>query len=551
MRINNNIMALNTHRQLSINNTNTQKSLEKLSSGYRINRAGDDAAGLAISEKMRAQIRGLNMASKNAQDGISLIQTAEGALTETHAILQRMRELATQAANDTNVEADRDEIQKEINQLTSEINRIGNTTEFNTMKLLNGDRAAASEYTSLESVLTSMTAANLHFGEGISFTGGGIQPAFKDNQIAISNTHAAWSTTGSLNGDGKVTIQKIGDDQLQVLITSDTGATEKLSVDDKIKVNEDGNFVYNSHGISFEISGADYQKMNVGDKVELTISATEIGEEEKSTVNDFTINAVDDPSTETRAAVEGFTVNAAADGAYKDARTVTAAWNSTDEKLVVTIKDAEGNALAEDTIDYDGLAAYTYDNHGISFKITANDATEVAFTKALDTKQEEVTVAVEDKSLAFQVGANENQAMVLDINDMRASKLGISSKEATEGFALTKAVTDGTNNVASEYALSVATHKDAASAITVLDKALGQVSSERAKLGAVQNRLEHTINNLDASAENLSAAESRVRDVDMAKEMMEFTKQNILTQAATAMLAQANMAPQTVLKLLG
>lgn len=550
MRINNNIMALNTHRQLSINNTNTQKSLEKLSSGYRINRAGDDAAGLAISEKMRAQIRGLNMASKNAQDGISLIQTAEGALTETHAILQRMRELATQAANDTNVEADRDEIQKEINQLTSEINRIGNTTEFNTMKLLNGDRAAAGEYTSVESVLANMDAVDLNFGEGITFTGTGIQPAFKDNQIAISNTHAAWSTTGSLNGDGKVTIQKIDGDQLQVLITSDSGAKEKLSIDDKIKVNEDGNFVYNSHGISFEISGTDYQKMEVDDKVELTISATEIGDGAKSTVNDFEINKVANEG-DTRATVENFAVDSAADGAYKDARTVTAAWDNTNNKLVVTIKDAEGNALAEDTIAYDGTDPYTYDNHGIKFEITANDATEVAFTKALDTKQEEVTVAVEDKSLAFQVGANENQAMVLDINDMRASKLGISSKEATEGFALTKAVTDGTNNVASEYALSVATHKDAASAITVLDKALGQVSSERAKLGAVQNRLEHTINNLDASAENLSAAESRVRDVDMAKEMMEFTKQNILTQAATAMLAQANMAPQTVLKLLG
>lgn len=549
MRINHNIMALNTQRQLSINNTNTQKSLEKLSSGYRINRAGDDAAGLAISEKMRAQIRGLNMASKNAQDGISLIQTAEGALTETHAILQRMRELATQAANDTNVEADRDEIQKEINQLTSEINRIGNTTEFNTMKLLNGDRAAASKYTSAETVLADMASTDLQFGEGITFTGTGIQPAFKDNQITINNTHDAWS--GTLTGDGNVTIQKTSDDQLQVLITSPAGAGEQLSVDDKIKVNEEGNFVYNSHGISFEISGADYQKMNVGDKVELTISGADITAGVKSTVNDFTKNVVADPSADTRATVEDFAVNSAAAGAYKDARTVTAAWSKTDGKLVVTIKDAEGNELAKDTIDYDGTAAYTYDNHGISFEIDANDATEVEFTKALDTKQEEVTVTVEDKSLAFQVGANENQAMVLDINDMRASKLGISSKEGGEGFALTKSVTDGTNNVVSEYALSVATHKDAASAITVIDKALGQVSSERAKLGAVQNRLEHTINNLDASAENLTAAESRVRDVDMAKEMMEFTKQNILTQAATAMLAQANAAPQTVLKLLG
>ncbi|MGB4472682.1 MAG: flagellin, partial [Limnochordia bacterium] len=145
MRINNNIMALNAHRQLGINQTNSSKSMERLSSGLRINRAGDDAAGLAISEKMRGQIRGLKQAMRNAQDGISLLQTAEGALNETHAILQRMRELAVQAANDTNTEIDRNEIQKEINQLTSELHRIGNTTEFNTMKLMNGGLAGVAE----------------------------------------------------------------------------------------------------------------------------------------------------------------------------------------------------------------------------------------------------------------------------------------------------------------------------------------------------------------------------------------------------------------------
>lgn len=139
MIINHNIAALNTHRQLSTNTANTNKNIEKLSSGLRINRAGDDAAGLAISEKMRGQIRGLDQATRNAQDGISLIQTAEGALNETHSILQRMRELAVQSSNDTNTGQDRGELQKEMNQLTSEINRIGNTTEFNTKKLLNGD----------------------------------------------------------------------------------------------------------------------------------------------------------------------------------------------------------------------------------------------------------------------------------------------------------------------------------------------------------------------------------------------------------------------------
>lgn len=269
MRINNNIMAMNAHRNLGINTVNQSKSLEKLSSGFRINRAGDDAAGLAISEKMRGQIRGLQMASKNAQDGISLIQTAEGALNETHSILQRMRELAVQAANDTNVTNDRSAIQAEIDELALEVTRISTDTEFNTQALLDG-----------------------------TFTG----------------------------------------------------------------------------------------------------------------------------------------------------------------KL-------------------------------------------------------------------FQVGANQSQVVSLTIASQDATALGVD-------------------------ALVVTSQAGAGSAITLVNSAIQMVSTARASLGAKQNRLEHTIANLDTAAENLQASESRIRDVDMAKEMMNFTKQNILSQAATAMLAQANQAPQGVLQLL-
>jgi len=295
MRINNNIMALNTHRQLSINNANTAKSLEKLSSGYRINRAGDDAAGLAISEKMRAQIRGLNMASKNAQDGISLIQTAEGALTEVHSILQRMRELAVQSANDTMTNDDRKELQKELNQLVDEIDRIAQQTEFNTKKLLDG-------------------------------------------------------TFDSTNG-----------------------------------------------------------------------------------------------------------------------------------------------------------------------------------------------------GLKFHIGANKGQIVELTIESMKSDAIGLDSNGDGEVETALNTLQDDTLSGAG----GIQTQNDANNAIEIIDGAIKMVSAERAKLGAYQNRLEHTIRNLDTSAENLQAAESRIRDVDMAKEMMEFTRQNILQQAATAMLAQANMAPQTVLKLLG
>ncbi|WDM21639.1 flagellin Hag [Paenibacillus polymyxa] len=274
MIINHNIAAMNTHRQLAVNTGNTNKAIEKLSSGLRINRAGDDAAGLAISEKMRGQIRGLDMASKNAQDGISLIQTAEGALNETHSILQRMRELSVQSANDTNTTVDRGALQKEVDELSKEITRISSTTEFNTKKLLDG------------------------------------------------------SASG----------------------------------------------------------------------------------------------------------------------------------------------------------------------------------------------------------VVFHIGANTSQNISLSIGSMDASTLGV-AQSATSG-------------------IDISTQTAADAAISTINAAIEMVSSERAKLGANQNRLEHTINNLNTSSENLSAAESRIRDVDMAKEMMNQTKNNILAQAAQAMLAQANQQPQGVLQLL-
>ena len=291
MRINHNIAAINTHRQMNFNNTNVGKNLEKLSSGYRINRAGDDAAGLAISEKMRAQIKGLDMAAKNAQDGISLIQTAEGALHETHSILQRMRELAVQSANDTNMtKVDRQAMQEEFNALYEEIDDIAGRTEFNTQKLINGD-----------------------------FSG-----------------------------------------------------------------------------------------------------------------------------------------------------------------------------------------------------------------------------------KKFHIGANKEQNIEVSIDKMDAQAIGLSGLKVSGASAT---MSGGTVKPGKESG-GILTQAGADAAIEKLDTAINAVSTQRSKLGAIQNRLEHTINNLGASSENLTAAESRIRDVDMAKEMMEFTKNNILTQAAQAMLAQANQQPQGVLQLL-
>lgn len=393
MRINNNMMAINAHRQLGITNSASSKTLEKLSSGMRINRAGDDAAGLAISEKMRGQIRGLNMASKNAQDGISLIQTAEGGLNETHAILQRMRELAVQAANDTNTEGDRGEIQKEINQLTSEINRIGNTNEFNTQKLLNGDKASVyTEKSKIEFDLTGMTA-------------------------------------GSITVLGK-----------KIDFDTDEGKT----------------------------------------------------------------------ATAVKTAIEGD-------------ETLNAKYTVTVETNKVTIETKE-NGSAE----------------GMTADLSAATDIDSADVKTTEGAKDDSAV------LQFQIGANQNQSMSLEISDMRAKALGITN----EGTDAKLGVTDGTSSEIKEQALDVSTHAEAASAVTTIQGAIDKVSAERSKLGAMQNRLEHTIKNLDTSAENLQAAESRIRDVDMAKEMMEFTKNNILQQAATAMLAQANSLPQGVLQLL-
>jgi flagellin len=380
MRINHNIAALNTYRQLAIGTNAASKSMEKLSSGLRINRAGDDAAGLAISEKMRGQIRGLEMASKNAQDGISLIQTAEGALSETHSILQRMRELAVQASNDTNTDTDRKELQKEVDQLIEEIDRIANTTEFNTKKLLNGD---------LSGVRTE--AGYVEFNE-------------KSSAVFSSVTFATSATT-------------VANATYNVRITGITaGTTFKIEWSDQAG-NTGFTLVDGSGTSTFTIGGA------TGINITLTtLSTLSIGEE----------------------------------------ATITA------------------RATVADTID---------------------------------------------TSLTYQIGANSSQTMRVSIEDMSAKALHVDN-------------------------IKVDTVQAAEASIAAINKAIEEVSAQRAKLGAFQNRLEHTINNLGTAAENLTAAESRIRDVDMAKEMMDFTKNNILTQAAQAMLAQANQQPQGVLQLL-
>ena len=422
MRINHNIAALNTYRQLTTNTSNTSKSLEKLSSGLRINRAGDDAAGLAISEKMRSQIRGLDTASKNANDGISLIQTAEGALNETHSILQRMKELAVQAASDTNTLEDRAEIQKEIDQLTTELTRISTDTEFNTKKLLDGSMAS-------KTTVTGSHAGNV-------------------TSVAVA------AGTPPQNGTYNVTVTK----------TNATGALTEL-------VGSAGKVTFAASGVIADIKAGTYTFSKVG--------------------SDWKVNG----ETIAPAKLADYGLASTATGDVTVSLNITKA-----AEVTYAVKDAANKDVKASAFDIEFKGTVANNNH-FSITVDNSDAT------------------------IFHIGANQGQNTSLVINNMDAKSLGVDT-------------------------LNLTTQKGADAAITTIDDAINQVSSQRAALGAMQNRLEHTINNLGTASENLSAAESRIRDVDMAKEMMEFTKNNILSQASQAMLAQANQQPQSILQLL-
>ncbi|MBE3569932.1 MAG: flagellin [Bacillales bacterium] len=411
MIINHNIAALNTLNRLNAATNAQSKSMQKLSSGLRINSAADDAAGLAISEKMRSQIRGLDQASRNAQDGISLIQTAEGALNETHSILQRMRELAVQASNDTNTAEDRKNIQDEMDQLTKEIDRIASTTQFNTKNLLDGSMGKA-----------------------------------VNSAIANQNTSAVLKSGSSA-------------------ITAGTAVLTQLQ-------DANGNNLGIASGDTITVS---YVVNGTTKETSLAVSGTS------------TISGVMALITDGTASYASGKITVTAN---------TGGTNNAINGITITVKDSSGNVKTAAT---NALSSFT------------------------ETKQAEN--ARTDGSATFQIGANTGQNLSLDINEMTASALGVKG-------------------------LQVQTQSQANTAMKVIDGAIQKVSAERSKLGAYQNRLEHSINNLSTSSENLTAAESRIRDVDMAKEMMEQTKSSILAQAAQAMLAQANQQPQGVLQLL-
>ena len=548
MIINHNLNAMNAHRQLGVTNNNGGKSMEKLSSGLRINRAGDDAAGLSISEKMRAQIRGLNQASRNSQDGISMIQTAEGALQETHAILQRMRELAVQSSNDTNVGIDREAIQREIEQLKSEIDRIGNTTEFNTQSLLKGDtgfdvaKSNVAGVQNLSGGLTSKTQASVEFTakvladsetgdfsttfsiQGKDFIVNLAHDASSDQYGTIGDhTLDSTNTTATIQyvteGDGNGTAVAVADTDvasktaaaLQAMIDADADLAGKY----KVTANANQVKIEAIAGEAFDGSAGFIGAVN-GDIATTAVAASAgtTSITNASTTIDFT------SISSTDLAGKGWTINGqvvefynADQGVYEgEAIGINVGTGKTGADLVAQIASqlnakVEGVRVEQGTTTTDLVItadALGEKGNGIEF---ADGGAKKEFTAS------------------FQIGANQGQTMEIKIGDMRSEALGVKN-------------------------VDLSTRDGAQSAITTIEEAIKKVSTQRSELGAFQNRLEHTINNLDTSAENLQASESRIRDVDMAKEMMEFTKNNILQQAAQAMLAQANSAPQGVLQLL-
>ncbi len=494
MVVQHNLTAMNSNRMLGVTTGAQAKTTEKLSSGYRINRAADDASGLAISEKMRKQIRGLTQASANAQDGISAVQTAEGALTEVHDMLQRMNELAVKAANGTESESDRTAIQAEIDQLTTEIDRVAETTKFNETYLLKGDKDAPKDY----------TYSYKKFAEDIDATA-----KFDTDAVTGLKTTVAFEVvTGAIQDAQNELAKALRDSGISVTVESEWDST-KTTPAPKTKTYD------------LELNGAAKEEFKVvqGD------SATSFEIQDKKGNLLATVS------------LSGHTAVATAAGDVKDtvilnANKVTAAQSV---QSAAQYYDRDGNKIAANQLQ-DYFTAYN-ENNGATIEI----AVKAGAPKVYDAVGNETTLSADDNEVAavrdkvgeltvgLHVGADatSNNQITMNIESMSAKGLGINGLKI-----------DGTDD------------NNALDAIDKIKAAITKVSAQRSDLGAIQNRLEHTINNLDNVVENTTSAESAIRDTDMATTMVQYSNNNILAQAGTSMLAQANQSNQSVLSLL-
>lgn len=544
MVVQHNLNAINANNKMNINVSGTKKATEKLSSGYQINRAGDNAAGLAISEKMRSQIRGLSQATKNANDGISLIQTAEGGLNETHSILQRMRELSVQSANGTyQDDTDREAIQLEVDALKSEIDRIASSTEYNGMKLLDGSLGGSQGTTEYGAKYGAVSTADTDLiGATITSNIAGVKITTAYAASGKGGENALWSADGktlTMNlVSGETYTQKDIDNLIanatQSKDAGQTTAPAEVSVklaNGVMTASKAGSTDATTAGL--RATGSDTAKIIklVGDAKsgahgssdQITFTANSYGKAyDTGMASKITI------STDVAAGKENVEVTAPA----KAAGAGTAA-TAAEIKLhlstgkTYTEKDIE-NILKEAGYDYSVKLEDTTNTDGdadgkIYFNVKGD--AEVAITDGAGVGK--ASVPNNGKGLTFQIGANgvEDQRVTLNVNDMSSSAIGVANAD-------------------------VSTQDAANAAIDMIDAAVKTVSMQRAGLGALQNRLEYTVNNLTTTNENLTAAESQIRDTDMATEMINYTKNNILQQASQAMLAQANQQPQAILQLL-
>ena len=587
MRIQHNIMAMNAYRNYNTNTSSLSKNLEKLSSGYKINRAGDDAAGLAISEKMRAQITGLNAAQKNVKDGISLVKTAEGAMQEIQDMLNRMDYLATQSANGTyQDDVDRENLQKEVNQLLDEIDRISDSANFNGIKLLDGSLDAGAQPVTTTTValgtMTALTADKL-LATATTPTIGTNTVTYVDGKdvqktkLEIDTSKLEW--TGASNAD----TLEIAVGSITITLTATTASITdgKVDIDTLLQTavptgttgtltngGDEFNITYADGKITIEMAEDPTASTDPGDldpslKVTLNASAGTA----KAQWNDGSLNM-----TRGQVAVAGTPANTAitaanlgitgtgedADGVtveidgktfviaagddsdfakYDGATVVKVATDDTTEKVMEKLANAINGAgtvwsagvntagsltLAQTDVSDKDKNALFKTAAGIAGTIKTGTATATTTTSELSEKQQGA------KALQLQIGDTSdtfNQLQV-KVGDMHRAALGLKG-------------------------LNIGTAQDASGAIAKIKDAINYVSGVRGDLGATQNRLEHTANNLSVMAENIQDAESTIRDTDVAEEMMAYTKNNILIQSAQAMLAQANAVPQGVLQLLG
>ena len=519
MVVQHNMSAMNANRMLSGVASAQSKSTEKLSSGYRINRAADDAAGLSISEKMRSQIRGLNQASTNAQDGISLIQTAEGALNEQHSILQRMRELSVQASNGTETNEDREAVQNEIEQLQSELTRISDTTEFNTMKLLDGSQSGSKVQVSVsKSAATGATTKNAEVQQ-VNTSAEAVDKLAKGSSVTYSvtvldkNNNTSTASVTITNNNKKLTDQD--GNELVTAKADEADAEETAAAIAKALSNT-------SLGDKFDIAADGTQKITLTTKdasdaansvlISVDGAAGKLADPDPAGSEAYTTINKEIGSYDGTGNIEDkiFTVNG-----EKFAYVDDPAKLGDDYKDVNYVKVAAAGKVAD--TDASAMAALISSKTGINAVVGKTNT-------SIDLKP---SATATGKGIELQIGANEGQTMNFTLDDMSADALGVAGNS-----------------------VDLSTQESAQKATTAIDAAIKKVSASRGKMGAVQNRLEHTINNLDTAAENMQTAESRIRDTDMAEEMVNYSKNNILAQAGQSMLAQANQANQGVLTLL-